>query len=66
LSVIVAECVKGVYRPRKPRKTAFFRLVSQHYEEFERIYPEKYADTYGYFRPVIAERSAAFAEWLNS
>jgi len=34
---------------------AFFRLVSQHYEEFERIYPEKYADTYGYFRPVISD-----------
>lgn len=38
-----------------PCKSPFFRLVSQHFEEFERVYPEKYADTYGYFRPVIGD-----------
>jgi len=55
LSSSVGECAKGVYRPRNPRNTAFFRLVARHYEEFERVYPERYADTYGYFRPVIAD-----------
>ena len=51
----VVECTKGVYRPRRPRKTAFHQLVSRYYDEFERVYPEKYAVTYGHFRPVIAE-----------
>ena len=51
----VAECAKGIYRPRQHRKTAFHRLVERHYEEFERVYPEKYAAAYGHFRPVIAE-----------
>jgi len=49
----MAECVKGVYRPRNPRKTAFYRLVDEHYEEFERAYPQRFTDTYGFFRPVI-------------
>ena len=31
----MAECAKGVYRPRRPRETAFYRLVEEHYERFE-------------------------------
>jgi len=51
----MAECAKGVYRPRRPRETAFYRLVEEHYERFEQVYPERYEDRYGFFRPVIRE-----------
>ena len=40
----MAECAKGVYRPRRPRETTLYRLVEEHYE-----------DKYGYLRPVIRE-----------
>jgi hypothetical protein len=31
----------------------FFQLVSRYFDEFERVYPEKYQKTYGFWRPVI-------------
>jgi hypothetical protein len=31
----------------------FFKLVSSHFDEFERAYPEKFQKTYGFWRPVI-------------
>src|SRR5210317_913991 len=42
-----------VYHPREPEKSPFFHLVSRYFNDFERIYPEKYQKTYGYWRPVI-------------
>jgi hypothetical protein len=51
----MAECAKGVYRPRRPRETAFYHLVEEHYEKFEQVYPERYEDRYGFFRSVIRE-----------
>ena len=51
----MADCAKGVYRPRRPRETPFYRLVEEHYEQFEQVYPERYEDKYGYLRPVIRE-----------
>jgi ribosomal protein S27E len=27
--------------------------VQEHFDEFERVYPERYQKTYGYWRPVI-------------
>ena len=51
----MVECAKGVYRPRRPRETAFYRLVEEHYDGFEQAYPERYEDRYGYLRSVIRE-----------
>jgi hypothetical protein len=42
-----------VYQPREPEKSPFFQLVSSYFDKFERIYPEKYQKTYGFWRPVI-------------
>jgi hypothetical protein len=42
-----------VYRPRNPRLSPFFRLVEEHFDEFERIYPQKYEKQYGFWRPII-------------
>ena len=51
----MGECVPGVYRPRSPKGTAFFRLVAERYEEFEEAYPRRYERAFGYFRPVIGD-----------
>jgi len=41
------------YRPRDHEASPFFKIVSEHFDEFERIYPGKYQELYGYWRPVI-------------
>ena len=41
------------YRPRNPEASSFFKVVRDHFDEFESVYPERYQDKYGYWRPVI-------------
>jgi len=41
------------YHPRNPRASPLFRLLEEHYAEFERVYPERYQQRYGFWRPVI-------------
>ncbi len=42
-----------MYRPRNPEASPFFRLVREHFDEFERVYAERFQPKYGYWRPVI-------------
>ena len=41
------------YRPRNPEQSPFYKLVNEYFDEFERIYPEKYEKTHGFWRPII-------------
>ena len=41
------------YRPRDHEASPFFKVVRDYFDEFERVYPEKYQERYGYWRPVI-------------
>ena len=41
------------YRPRRPWDTSLYRLVEENYEEFERVYPDRYQAKYGFWRPAI-------------
>lgn len=41
------------YRPRDHEASPFFKVVREHFDEFEKVYPEKYQERYGYWRPVI-------------
>jgi hypothetical protein len=43
----------GFYRPRNYAASLFFKAVRDHFDEFEKVYPEKYQAQYGYWRPVI-------------
>jgi hypothetical protein len=45
----------GVYQPRNPRAGALYGLVEDYYEEFERVYDDRYRQQYGPWRPVIGE-----------
>jgi hypothetical protein len=42
-----------VYRPRRPKQTPLYRLVSQHLEDFLRVYDERFAKRHGPLRPVV-------------
>ncbi len=48
------------YQPRKPQESPFYQLVDQYYDEFERVYPERYEKKYGFWRPVIGNAVARF------
>ena len=41
------------YRPRDPEQSPFYKLVYDYFDEFERVYPEKYEKTHGFWCPII-------------
>jgi hypothetical protein len=41
------------YHRRDPFASPLWQVVDRYYDEFERVYPERYAKTYGFWRPVI-------------
>ena len=43
----------GFYRPRKPWETPLYSLVEEHFDEFERVYPDRFQHKYGFWRPGI-------------
>ena len=45
----------GVYEPRDPRASSLHALVEDYYDEFERVYDDRYQQQYGRWRPVIGE-----------
>jgi hypothetical protein len=45
----------GVYTPRMPRKSKYYRLVEAHCEQLERIWENTYQQKYGYWRPYVMD-----------
>ena len=43
------------YQPRRPRASPLFRIVEEHFDEFQRVYPDRYQETYGFWRPATAK-----------
>jgi hypothetical protein len=41
------------YRPRNHEASPFFKVVQDHFDAFEKVYPERYQEKYGFWRPVI-------------
>ena len=54
------EICPRIYKPRRARESPLFRLVSQHIEEFLRVYPERFARRHGPLRPVVERVLRAF------
>ena len=52
----------AVYEPRNPRASPLYALVEGYFEEFERVYHDRYQQQYGRWRPVIAEVMRRFLE----
>ena len=45
--------IGGFYRPRDHEASPFFKIVRDHFDEFEKVYTGRYQDRYGFWRPVI-------------
>jgi hypothetical protein len=45
--------VERFYRPRDHEASPFFQLVTERFDEFERVYPDRYQRPYGFWRPII-------------
>ena len=41
------------YSRRNPSAYPFWKIVAAHYDEFERVYPERYGAKYGFYRPAM-------------
>ena len=52
----------GVYEPRNARASPLYALVEDYYEEFERVYDERYQQHYGPWRKVIGEVMRKYLE----
>ena len=59
-----AACVPaaGVYKPRRPHASPLFRLVSDHFGAFHDAYEDRFAATYGDWRPVNREVAEKFLD----
>ncbi|MFH1953746.1 MAG: hypothetical protein ABIL06_19275 [Pseudomonadota bacterium] len=47
----VARTDFGVYEPRNPRASHYYRCVEGHFEQLEAVWDDRYAGTYGCWRP---------------
>ncbi len=50
------------YRPRSPESSPFYQLVSKHFDDFEKVYPQRYEMRFGFWRPIIREAINKFLE----
>ena len=60
MSAVPAGAAPGVYKPRRPQASPLFRLVSDHFRAFHAVYEERFAATYGDWRPVVREVADKF------
>ena len=47
-----------LYRPRRPKETAFYQLVEKFYPQFKAVYEDCYQERYGFWRPAIEPSSS--------
>ena len=50
----------GKVRPRWPEESPVHRILADHFDEFKRVYPERYQERYGFWRPGVADAVADF------
>jgi hypothetical protein len=51
-----------IYRPRNPRTSGYFRCVQDNFEELERLWDDRYASRYGFWRPYVMDVIYRFLE----
>ena len=45
----------GVYQPRKPGTSGYYRCVEAHFEDLETVWDDRYARKYGFWRPYVMD-----------
>ena len=51
---------RPLYRPRDHTASPLWQLLNQHFDEFERVYDERFADKYGFWRHQIRSSIDAY------
>jgi hypothetical protein len=51
--VLVVEICTRVYRPRRPRESPLYRLVSRYIDDLLRVWPARFERSHGPLRPVV-------------
>jgi hypothetical protein len=54
--------VPPIYRPRRPWTTALYQVVDRHFDTFAAVYDERFAPTYGPWRPVVRTTAEAYVD----
>ena len=54
----MAERIAGVYLTRNQKSSPLYGLVGYHFDEFERVYEERFAEKYGFWRPMVVRKVA--------
>ncbi len=49
-----------LYRPRNPRASGLWQLFDRHFDAFRRVYDERFAEKYGFWRPIVERSVTAF------
>ncbi len=49
-----------LYRPRDPRASDLWQVIERHFESFQRVYDERFAAKYGFWRPIVERSVTAF------
>ena len=52
----------ALYRPRRPERTVFYRLLDEHFEAYTRVHSDRYAPRHGDLRPVVRRCVEAFLD----
>ena len=47
--------VVGIYRPRNPQTSAYFRCVQDHFEQLQMLWNDRYASRCGFWRPYVTD-----------
>lgn len=45
----------NAYRPRNPRATKLYQIVSRNIDEFLEVYPKRFEEKYGHLRPEVVQ-----------
>jgi len=51
----MAPAGSGVYRPRHPERTAFYRVIFHYFDRFLAEYESRFEKEYGFLRPIVKE-----------
>jgi len=51
---------RPLYQPRNPRASGLWRVTATHFDEFERLYDERFAPKYGFWRPIVRQSVQAY------
>ncbi len=44
-----------VYQPRKPKASAYYRSVEDHFEQLEAVWDDCYQSRFGFWRPYVTD-----------